>query len=888
MEAALDGFNDSESHVKITRTIVRGSSPTTFRLERRIAELEDIADLEREARIRAERANAELNVQINTLMEHLDEAQSSYMTHNEAIKRKQIDNQKLKKDLEVATMHIESVEGSLRKRHQQQISEYQSEIEILTKTRAKLEKDKNALLLEVEAALSAAENANKGKAISDAKLDAAEGALARLKSHNAALQQQVNDLNAIKAKLTSENLEYCKVYTEMELQITTLTKSRNSYQSEIDSIKKSLDDETRSKELLMNQLNQLRLENDALAGRLEDENEQLTNAKGQLAKLQGDLHTIKSKYEKELMVKVEEVEEIKRRMTIRINELIDDADKAKARANNLEKIKTQLSAELRDAQADVETLAAENANLAARAKAAENANADLQKRLDDVTLELNSLRSTHNAMATEFARLKSTVGDLQDRNANLERENRLALEKLKEATDANRDLKRRLAELESAYSLAQSERDSLATALHELKEQMHELQAKYQSTHAALIQLKTDMEQRLREKDDELERLRATSHRTIEELTVQINQLEIKYKSDVSRLKKKFEASIAELEAQLDTASAANVNLSKEVKNLLMRLTEAEKLLEEEKRAHDAAEETLAISERRRVQLQGECEDYRGRVDALERAKKNAQNEAAEANAKAGDLALQLGSYANEKRRLEGDITNLTSDLEEANAGRNAAEERANRLAAEVARLAEELKLEQDNFKRAETMRKTLEIEVREISIKLEEAETGALRESRRTIVKLQTRIKEMEADFEAETRRSKEAAAHARKYERQFRELQQQTEEDRRMVLELQDLLDKTQAKMKHYKRQLEEAEDVSSASLNKFRKAQQQVEEAEHRADVAERNLTTRRVGSSIVRLGVSGSVVPISGLRSVSVLRESSSVSTSRSGRAFSTAR
>lgn len=69
-----------------------------------------------------------------------------------------------------------------------------------------------------------------------------------------------------------------------------------------------------------------------------------------------------------------------------------------------------------------------------------------------------------------------------------------------------------------------------------------------------------------------------------------------------------------------------------------------------------------------------------------------------------------------------------------------------------------------------------------------------------------QNRVRELEAELDGEIRRAKEAFANARKYERQFKELQVQSEEDKRMILELQDLLDKTQIKMKAYKRQLDE----------------------------------------------------------------------------------
>lgn len=60
---------------------------------------------------------------------------------------------------------------------------------------------------------------------------------------------------------------------------------------------------------------------------------------------------------------------------------------------------------------------------------------------------------------------------------------------------------------------------------------------------------------------------------------------------------------------------------------------------------------------------------------------------------------------------------------------------------------------------------------------------------------------------MESEQKRSAEAVKGVRKYERRVKELTYQTEEDKKTVLRLQDLVDKLQLKVKAYKRQNEEA---------------------------------------------------------------------------------
>lgn len=49
--------------------------------------------------------------------------------------------------------------------------------------------------------------------------------------------------------------------------------------------------------------------------------------------------------------------------------------------------------------------------------------------------------------------------------------------------------------------------------------------------------------------------------------------------------------------------------------------------------------------------------------------------------------------------------------------------------------------MKQENYKNADSLRKQLEIEIREITVRLEEAEAFAQREGKRLVAKLQSRV---------------------------------------------------------------------------------------------------------------------------------------------------
>ena len=78
-----------------------------------------------------------------------------------------------------------------------------------------------------------------------------------------------------------------------------------------------------------------------------------------------------------------------------------------------------------------------------------------------------------------------------------------------------------------------------------------------------------------------------------------------------------------------------------------------------------------------------------------ERARMNAETELADTYARLTEVTLQVTALTNDKRRMEADISAIQSDLDDALNGKNAAEERADRLLAELHILAEKLRQEQ-------------------------------------------------------------------------------------------------------------------------------------------------------------------------------------------------
>merc|ERR1711922_57880 len=110
---------------------------------------------------------------------------------------------------------------------------------------------------------------------------------------------------------------------------------------------------------------------------------------------------------------------------------------------------------------------------------------------------------------------------------------------------------------------------------------------------------------------------------------------------------------------------------------------------------------------------------------------------------------------------------------------------------------------------------------------------------------RMDTRIRELESELDAENRRRADSQKNLRKSERKIKELAYQQDEDRKNHERMQALIDQLQGKIKSYKKQIEEAEEIAALNLAKYRQAQNNVAGAQERADVNEQALPRPRPG-------------------------------------------
>merc|ERR1712121_19259 len=178
--------------------------------------------------------------------------------------------------------------------------------------------------------------------------------------------------------------------------------------------------------------------------------------------------------------------------------------------------------------------------------------------------------------------------------------------------------------------------------------------------------------------------------------------------------------------------------------------------------------------------------------------------------------------------------------------------EKAAHAMIDAARLADELRSEQDVAATLEKDRKLLEAQCKDAQQRVDEAEVNALKGGKKAMLKMDTRIRELESELDAESRRFADAQKNLRKSERKVKELTYSQDEDRKNHERMQALVDNLQAKVKSYKKQIEEAEEIAALNLAKYRQVQGNLADSGERADITEQALAKSRARGRSVSQG------------------------------------
>merc|ERR1712223_123651 len=637
-----------------------------------------------------------------------------------------------------------------------------------------------------------------------------------------------------KKRLQVENQDLSRQIEELEAGISNANKGKISLTTQLEDTKSLADAEAKDRAALLTKYKNMSTDLENLREKIENEHMRKSDALKALSKAQAEIQLWRSRYETEGMGKIDELEGARAKLQARIVEAEENVDALTTKIANNEKSKARTAADLDEVAMEYERVHAAALITEKRGKSFDKVLGEWQAKAADVAAEVEASQNEGRNYSSELYRLKSAQDEALEQLDIVKRENKNLADEIKDLLDQLGDGGRSIHDLDKQRRRLEQEKEELQAALEEAEGALEQEENKVLRSQLELSQVRQEIDRRVAEKEEEFNNTRKNHQRAMESLGASL-EAEQRAKAEALRIKKKLEGDINELEIGLDHANKANAEGQKAIKRYQGQLRDTIQGYEEQARGRQEVMEAVGIAERKAGALSGEVEESRALLDSADRGKRQIDAELADARGAVSEMGAINSKAMHDKRGLESVIHTLQAEIDDALQQAKNSEDKSKRAMVDAARLADELRAEQDHVQAESRAKRALDTQLGELEARLADAEATAMKGGKNAMAKLEMRIRELEMELGSTQSKTSENFKAFRRAERRVKELQFQQEEDRKNQDRMSDLANKLQQKIKTYKQQIEKAEEIAALNLAKYRKAQQELEETEERAKLA-----------------------------------------------------
>merc|ERR1712110_740780 len=472
------------------------------------------------------------------------------------------------------------------------------------------------------------------------------------------------------------------------------------------------------------------------------------------------------------------------------------------------------------------------------------------KKVDELAVKLREMTNLYErsdkenkARAQEVVRLGNDMDRCKMSNETLTRDKGKLADELRSMKAELDALKNRFHEVDVENRKLAHDREELARAYKDSDSAKLKAEARVKDLEDELKKLRGDADHRLAAKDNEAMTMKKKLTMEIESLTVRLQETESRLRNEVEKMKKKMSVTIAELEMSLDASNKANVQLQNSSKAQATKIMELTQIIDKTNIKLNDAMLHLEGSNKQLAACGGELANTKKTLIQIMNEKKSFEAKLNELSVKITEITNINVNLTSVKGKLEKDLGMVQHNYEDMARELKLADDRANKAANDAQHFEGLLREESAEVQKIDTVKKALETEVKNLPIRMEEIETTAVSSSKRTIMKMEQRIVELEEFLTKEKSMHVETTTALHKKESSVKALLLQSEEDRKNILILQESLERLNEKIKMYKRQLEEQETISNSNIMRVKKFQRELEAAEARAEEAESCLNAFR---------------------------------------------
>merc|ERR1719483_847908 len=809
-------------------------------LQSRIDEVDDELGIERTSRAKAEKSRTAFARDLADLNARLEDTGLNTTTQIELNKKKTAMLAEMKLELEESNIGFEGTLAALRSKHNNTIGKLGEQIDTLNKMKSKSDKDKAGMERDLQDTRSGLEETMRDRANIEKNCKMTQSLIVESNSKLDELARALNDADSSSKKLSVEQQDLNRQIEETENALSQLGKSKISLSTQLADTKTLADAEARDRAALLSKFKGLRSDCENLKMRVEEEAEKKNDILRLFSKAQSDIQLWKSKYETEALSRIDELEGSKSKLCSRVSEAEETVEAINTKVASTEKTKHRLEADLEEMELEYERTHAAAIITEKRARNFDKVVGEWKCKADDLMAELEACNSECRNYSSEVYRLKTAFEEETEQLDVVRRENKNLADEIKDLLDQLGDGGRSIHELDKQRRRLEVEMEELQAALEEAEGALEAEENKVLRAQLELAQLKQEIDRKIAEKEEEFENTRKNQARAMDSVQASLES-EQRSKAEALRIKKKLEGEINELEIALDHANKANNEAQKSIKRYQGQFRDAEVACSEEAKARAELQGKANMSDRRANALQGEMEEARSLLDSADRGKRQTEAELAEGRNAVNEMSAINTKASAEKRHIEGEVHTIHAEIDQMLQSAKNSEEKAKKAMVDAARLADELRAEQDHCNSQAKTKKSLESQMIELDQRISDAEESAIRGGRAALAKMESRIRELEIELGNVQAHSSENQKGYQRTERKNKELAFQIEEDKKNQQRMSELATALQGKIKTYKKQIEEAEEIAALNLAKFRKAQQELEESEDRAKLAETQLST-----------------------------------------------
>merc|ERR1711899_81039 len=320
----------------------------------RVEEMEEELEAERQGRAKAERQRQDLASEYDELTERLEESGVATAAQMELNKKRDVEINKMRKDVEENNIHHETTLLSLRKKHQDAVAEMSDQIDQLGKLKQKIEKDKMTVRLQLDDTRAATDHIFHEKAVADKNLKTLDSQIGTLQKKIDENLGQLCEYENQNKRFTSENANLFTRLEELAGNASILNKLKIQLNNQLDEAKRMADDEAKERQSLLGRFRTLEHEFDGVKIHFDDEVQQKEDVARQVHKATGEMNHWRAKYEQDAVARIEELEATKLKLQARLAESESTMQNLNGKLIALEKAKLLLTKEIEDMGARVD------------------------------------------------------------------------------------------------------------------------------------------------------------------------------------------------------------------------------------------------------------------------------------------------------------------------------------------------------------------------------------------------------------------------------------------------------------------------------------------------------------------------------------------------------